>query len=60
MKKNKKIEIFEDIICGVLQIKESPEMERETSEFIKAHKEKMAAEDEEKRKQKVAKSKIKV
>ena len=57
MKKNKKIEIFEDIICGVLQIKETPEMERETSEFIKAHKKKMAAEDEKKRKQKTAKLK---
>ena len=60
MKKNNKIEIFEDIICGVLQIKETPKMERETSEFIKAHKEKMAVEDEKKRKQKELKTKIKV
>ncbi len=46
MKKNKKIEIFEDVICDVLQIKQTPEMDREASEFIKAHKEKIAAEDE--------------
>jgi hypothetical protein len=46
MKKNKKIEIFEDILCGVLQVKITPEMDREASEFIKAHKEKIAAEDE--------------
>ncbi len=60
MKKNKKIEIFEDVICDVLQIKQTPEMDREASEFIKAHKEKMAAENEKKHKQKEAKSKIKV
>jgi hypothetical protein len=60
MKKNKKIEIFEDVICDVLQIKQTPEMDREASEFIKAHKEKMAAENEKKCKQKEAKSKIKV
>jgi hypothetical protein len=46
MKKNKKIEIFEDVICDVLQIKQTPEMDREASEFIKAHKEKISAEDE--------------
>jgi len=60
MKKHKKIEIFEDVIRDVLQIKQTPEMDREASEFIKAHKEKMAAEDEKKRKQKEAKSKVKV
>jgi len=60
MKKNKKIEIFEDIICGVLQVKLTPEMDREASEFIKAYKEKMAAEDEKKRAKKAAKTKIKV
>jgi hypothetical protein len=60
MKKNKKIEIFEDVICDVLQIKQTPEMDREASEFIKAHKEKMAAENEKKLKKKVAKLKIKV
>jgi hypothetical protein len=57
MKKIKKIEIFEDVICDVLQVKQTPEMDREASEFIKAHKEKMAAEDEKKRKQKEAKEK---
>ena len=60
MKKNKKIEIFEDVICDVLQVKQTPEMDREASEFIKAHKEKMAAEDEKKRAKKEAKTKIKV
>ena len=59
MKKNKKIEIFEDVICDVLQVKQTPEMDREASEFIKAHKEKMAAEDEKKRAKKEAKTKIK-
>ena len=43
MKKNKKIEIFEDVICDVLQIKQTPEMDREASEFIKAHKENLQA-----------------
>jgi len=57
MKKNKKIEIFEDIICGVLQVKLTPEMDREASEFIKAHKEKMVGEDEKKHKQKTGKIK---
>ena len=60
MKNNKKIEIFEDIICGVLQVKLTPEMDREASEFIKAHKEKMAAENEKKRAKKEAKTKIKI
>lgn len=57
MKKNKKTKIFEDIICDVLQVKLTPEMDREASEFIKAHKEKMAAENEKKRKQKASKVK---
>jgi hypothetical protein len=56
-KKARAIEIFEDIICGVLQVKLTPEMDREASEFIKAHKEKIAAEDEKKRKEKAAKLK---
>jgi hypothetical protein len=43
MKKNKKNEISEDIECHVLQIENTPEMDRETSAFIKAYKEKMAA-----------------
>ena len=48
MKKNKKVEIFEDIECHVLQIKNTPEMDRETSEFIKAYKEKMEAAEKKK------------
>ena len=48
MKKNKKVEIFEDIECHVLQIKNTPEMDRETSAFIKAYKEKMAAAEKKK------------
>mgnify|MGYP000506997134 CR=1 FL=1 len=43
MKKNKKVEIFDDIECDVLQVKLTPESDREASEFIKAYKEKMAA-----------------
>jgi len=45
MKKNKKVEIFDDIECHVLQVKLTPESDREASEFIKAYKEKMAAEE---------------
>ena len=48
MKKNKKTEIFEDIECHVLQIENTPEMDRETSAFIKAYKEKMAAAEKKK------------
>ncbi len=48
MKKNKKIEIFDDIECHVLQIKNTPEMDRETSAFIKAYKEKMAVAEKKK------------
>jgi hypothetical protein len=43
MKKNKKVEIFEDIECDVLQVKLTHETDREVTEFIKAYKEKMAA-----------------
>ena len=43
MKKNKKIHLFEDIECGVLPVKLTPEMDKEASEFIKAYKEKMSA-----------------
>jgi hypothetical protein len=48
MKKNKKTEIFQDIECNVLQIENTPEMDRETSAFIKAYKEKMAAAEKKK------------
>lgn len=48
MKKNKKIEIFDDIERHVLQIKNTPEMDRETSAFIKAYKEKMAVAEKKK------------
>jgi hypothetical protein len=48
MKKNKKVEIFDDIECDVLQIKLTPESDREASEFIKAYKEKMAEEEKKK------------
>lgn len=43
MKKNKKVEVFDDIECDVLQVKLTPESDKEVSEFIKAYKEKMAA-----------------
>ena len=48
MKKNKKVEIFEDIECDVLQVKLTPETDREVTEFIKAYKEKMAAAEKKK------------
>ena len=48
MKKNKKVEIFDDIECHVLQVKLTPESDREASEFIKAYKEKMAAAEKKK------------
>ena len=54
MKKNKKNEIFEDIECHVLQLENTPEKDRETSAFIKAYKEKMAAAE----KKKAAKKKL--
>lgn len=43
IKKNKEKSDFDDIECDVLQIENTPEMDRETSAFIKAYKEKMAA-----------------
>jgi hypothetical protein len=48
MKKNKKVEFFEDIECDVLQVKLTPESDREASEFIKSYKEKMAAAEKKK------------
>ena len=48
MKKNKKVEIFDDIECEVLQVKLTPESDREVSEFIKAYKEKMDAAEKKK------------
>ncbi len=44
MKKNKKVEIFDDIECDVLQVKLTPESDREASEYIKAYKEKKGGE----------------
>jgi hypothetical protein len=55
MKKNKKVEIFDDIECDVLQVKLTPESDREASEFIKAYKEKMAAAEKKKAAKKQAK-----
>ena len=49
IKKNKEINVFEDIECHVLQIENTPEMDRETSAFIKAYKEKMAAAEKKRR-----------
>lgn len=46
--KNNKSKIFEDIECDVLQVKLTPELDREASEFIKAYKEKMAAAEKKK------------
>lgn len=54
MKKNKKVEIFEDIECDVLQVKLTPETDREVTEFIKAYKEKMAEAEKKKAAQKQA------
>jgi hypothetical protein len=48
MKKNKKVEIFEDIEWDVLQVKLTPETDREVTEFIKAYKEKMAVAEKKK------------
>ena len=55
IKKNKKKNVFEDIECHVLQIENTPEMDRETSAFIKAYKEKMAAAEKKKAAKKQAK-----
>jgi hypothetical protein len=57
MKKNKRIHLFEDIECGVLPVKLTPEMDREASEFIKAYKEKIAAPRKKYRKTKKASEK---
>ena len=48
IKEYKENNFFEDIECHVLQIKNTPEMDRETSAFIKAYKEKMAATEKKK------------
>ena len=40
--------VFDDIECDVLQVKLTPESDREVSEFIKAYKEKMAAAEKKK------------
>ena len=48
IKKNKEINVFDDIECDVLQVKLTPESDREASEFIKAYKEKMAAAEKKK------------
>jgi hypothetical protein len=47
-KKNKENNVFDDIECDVLQVKLTPESDREASEFIKAYKEKMAAAEKKK------------
>jgi hypothetical protein len=57
MKKNKRIHLFEDIECGVLPVKLTPEMDKEASEFIKAYKEKIAAPRKKYRKTKKASEK---
>ena len=48
IKKNKEINVFDDIECDVLQVKLTPESDREVSEFIKAYKEKMTAAEKKK------------
>ena len=55
IKKNKEINVFDDIECDVLQVKLTPESDREASEFIKAYKEKMAAVEKKKAAKKQAK-----
>jgi hypothetical protein len=55
IKKNKEINVFDDIECDVLQVKLTPESDREASEFIKAYKEKMAAAEKKKAAKKQAK-----
>jgi hypothetical protein len=55
IKKNKEINVFDDIECDVLQVKLTPESDREVSEFIKAYKEKMAAAEKKKAAKKQAK-----
>ena len=48
IKEYKENNVFDDIECHVLQIKNTPEMDRETSAFIKAYKQKMAAAEKKK------------
>jgi hypothetical protein len=55
IKKNKEKNVFDDIECDVLQVKLTPESDREASEFIKAYKEKMAAAEKKKAAKKQAK-----
>jgi len=55
IKKNKEKNVFDDIECDVLQVKLTPESDREVSEFIKAYKEKMAAAEKKKAAKKQAK-----
>jgi FMN-dependent NADH-azoreductase len=55
IKKNKEKNDFDDIECDVLQIENTPEMDSETSAFIKAYKEKMAAAEKKKAAKKQAK-----
>ena len=55
IKKNKENNVFDDIECDVLQVKLTPESDREVSEFIKAYKEKMAAAEKKKAAKKQAK-----
>ncbi len=49
IKKNKEKNVFDDIECDVLQVKLTPESDREVSEFIKAYKEKMTAAEKKRR-----------
>lgn len=48
IKEYKENNVFDDIECDVLQVKLTPESDRETSAFIKAYKEKMAAAEKKK------------
>ncbi len=49
IKEYKENNVFDDIECDVLQVKLTPESDREVSEFIKAYKEKMAAAEKKRR-----------
>jgi len=55
IRKNKEKNDFDDIECDVLQVKLTPESDREVSEFIKAYKEKMASAEKKKAAKKQAK-----
>lgn len=57
MKKNKKVHLFEEVECGVLPVKLTPEMDKEVSEFIKAYKEKKASLKKTSRKTKISSEK---